>query len=434
MVSLAMALWRRISGRRARRVYAASFILCVALSCSLRFRCYLLTRKIQAVLAGLAQVRVDQTTESELLKTVPYLVPVGREIKKEAGVARHYFVAVSNNEDGQRPEELMGPGMGPAMPWVPAFLYELSPPRSQLPIQNKWAALSLPLRVAYVLGWRHLAFVASVSVLDGVVSSTGYAIEPDVFIGWPASYLVFARSTHGFWMTHAVPLPVPSADDENPDFRFGSVAGEFSFFAGADAKVGVAYTPSAPRELISQVFQVDLSCFWGIRGCDSVRQVVPLLWAARQAVVARAAARLASQNPCSDEILAGRVRTLPDLRVILLDVANSRSVETNHEAGIIREIVTDYRLREVIRGRPEGPWMEANHGENIPRSLAPEWDSANPMLPPHPKPGDRFLYFSGAQFESCRIVPATASAEAAVRAALPATKRREDEVVLGGRM
>jgi hypothetical protein len=365
------------------------------------------------------------------LKTVPYLV-LDSEIKKDGGVERHYFASVSNNEDGQKPEELKGPGMGPAMPWVPAFLYNILPPSFQLPIQNKSAALSLPLKVAYVLGWRHLAFVASISVLDGVVSSTRYAIEPDVFIGWPASYLVVARSAHGFWI-HAVPVPVASADDENPDFRFGSVAGEFSLFAGAEAKIGVAYTPSAPRELVSQVFQVDLSCFWSIRGCDSVRQVVPLLWAERQAIATRAAARLESQNPCTDQILAGRVRTLPDLHVVLLAVANAGSVETNHESGSAREIVIDYRLREVIRGRPEGPWTEAHYGEIIPKSLAPEWAQTNPLLPLHPKPDDRFLYFSGAQFESCRIVPATPLAESAVRAASPVPRRKEDEVEWGGR-
>jgi hypothetical protein len=430
LVSSAMALCRRISGRRARRVYSALILLCVVLSCSLRFRSYLLTRKIQAVLAGLAQVRVDQTTESQLLKTVPYLV-LDRGINRDGGVERYYFAAFSNNEEGQSLEELKGPGIGPAMPRLPAFLYRLWLAPFELSIQNKWAALSLPLKVAYVLGWRHLAFVASVRVLDGVVSGTSYRIEPDVFVGWPANYLVVVRSAHGFWITHSVPVPVASTDDESPDFRF--IAGAFSSFPSANAKIGVAYTPSAPRELVSRVFQVDLSCFWGMRGCDSVRQVVPLLWAARQAVVARAAARLASQNPCSDQILTGRVRTLPDLHVVLLNVANARSVETDHEGGRAREIVIDYRLQGVIRGRPEGPWTEAHYGESVPKSLAPEWEQANPLLPLHPKPGDKFLYFIGARFESCRIVPATPSAESAVRDALPATRRKGDEVVLGGR-
>jgi hypothetical protein len=427
MVSLAMALWRRISGRRARRVYATSFLLCIALSGYLRCRSYLLTRRIHAILAGLAQIRVDQTTENQLLKAVPSFA-----IQRSAGPERHYAVSISNNENGQDWEHLKGPGLGPAArQWVPDLLFKLWPASLEIPVQNKWAILEFPLKVAYVLGWRHLSFTAYATVLDGVVSATGYTIEPDVFIGWPASYLVVAHSVHGFWMAHAVPLPVPSADDENPDFRFGSVAGEFSFFAGADAKIGVAYTPGAPRELVSQVFQVDLSCFWSIRGCDSVRQVVPLLWADRQAIATRAAARLASQNPCSDEILAGRVRTLPDLNVALLEVAKSRSMETNREGEHVRETVTDYRVKEVIRGRPEGRWTAKDYRQLIPWPPAPGGEMMKPMPPSHPNQGDRFLYFSGAGFDSCRIVPATPSAESAVRTAVPAPRRKEDEVALG---
>jgi hypothetical protein len=287
--------------------------------------------------------------------------------------------------------------------------------------------MSLPFKVAYVLGWRHFMFEASVIVLDGIVSRTGYRIEPDVFQGWPASNLLSAGSVNGFWMNHALPVPVSSTDDESPDFRFGSVAGEFSFFAGADAKIGVAYTPNAPRELVSHAFQVDLSCFWDIRGCDSVRQVVPLLWADRQAINTRTAARLASQNPCPDEILSGRVRTLPDLNVALLEVAKSRSMETIREG----EIVTDYRVKEVIRGRPEGPWTAKDNRQLIPWPPAPGGALVKPMPPSHPNQGDRFLYFSGAGFDSCRLVPATPSAESAVRTAVPAPRRKEDEVELG---
>lgn len=50
--------------------------------------------------------------------------------------------------------------------------------------------MRFPLKVAYVLGWRHLSFSASVTVLDGTVSSTWYDIEPDVLLGFPLSYFV----------------------------------------------------------------------------------------------------------------------------------------------------------------------------------------------------------------------------------------------------
>jgi len=43
-------------------------------------------------------------------------------------------------------------------------------------------------------------------------------------------------------------------------------------------------------------------------------------------------------------------------------------------------------------------------------------------------------YFLGAKFESCRVVPATVSVEAAVRAAIPNPRRREGDISGWGRM
>jgi hypothetical protein len=297
------------------------FLICICLSAVLRFRTYLLTRRIQVVLAGLAQVRVDQTTEGQLLKAVPDLVPEGGYFQEGTSVERHYHVSISNDKEGYG---MLG------MQWVPKYFFSLWTMHPwDGPFRNKWEFAPLPIKVAYVLGWRHLTFRAWASVLDGVVSKTGYQVEPDVFLGWPASNFVAARSVHGFWAGHAIPVPVASTGDESPDFRFDGVSGGFSFDHGADAEIEIAYTASAPGDLVSHAFLVDLGCFWGIRGCASVRQVVPLLWADRQAIGTRTAARLASQNPCPDQVLAGRVRTLPDLNVALLDFVNSRSVETN---------------------------------------------------------------------------------------------------------
>jgi hypothetical protein len=142
-------------------------------------------------------------------------------------------------------------------------------------------------------------------------------------------------------MPHAIKVPVPSTDDESPDFRYGPISGAWSSFPGADSTIGVVFTASAPAELVSHAFQLDLNCFWGISGCDSARQLVPLLWVDQQTIFARTAARLASRNPCPDQILAGRVRTLPDLNVALLEALNSRSVEINYEGDPTPEIVTD---------------------------------------------------------------------------------------------
>jgi hypothetical protein len=417
-----VALCRHIAGRRARRLYLALLLLPVVFSGYLRFRSFLLTRRIQAVLSGLAQVRIDRTTEEQLLKTVPYLVRIGRDKHQGTSVERFYSVQISNGE------------CGPAMPWMPRFLYQLWPPAPEdFPVQDKWAVLDLPLKAAYVLGWRHLTFAASATVLDGVVSRTAYDIEPDVFLGWPVSYLVAAHTVHGIWADRRFTLPVPSIGDQSPGYQFGPIAGEFSLFAGADSTIGVVYASDAPPALVSHAFQVDLSCFWNLRGCDSVRQVVPLLWADRQAIVATTAARLNSPNPCPDWLLAARVHYLLDLNVALLEVVRSRTEKVNREGALSQETITDYRLKEVIRGRADGPWTGIHYRPAIPSPSSPATEIANPMRPPNPKPGDRFLYFSGARFDSCRIVPATPSAESAVRTAVPASRRQEDEIVPGGR-
>jgi hypothetical protein len=94
----------------------------------------------------------------------------------------------------------------------------------------------------------------------------------------------------------------------------------------------------------------------------------------------------------------------------------------------------DYRLKEAILGHPGGPWTGIRLRRVIEWPLSPTGQIANPALRAFPQVGERFLYFSGAKFDSCRIVPATPSAEAAVRGAVPADIRIEDEVAIGGRM
>jgi hypothetical protein len=373
---------------------------------------------MQAVLAGLTRVRLDKTTEGQLQTLVPY--PLSQDIPS-SGLDRHYCATISNDREGYAYGSL---GTG----WLQQqFLFASWSPDDG-PIQNKWKTMNLPLRLAYIFGWRHLTFRACVTTLNGIVSGASYVLEPDVFYGFPANELVAVAGVHGLWRTSGR-LPIQSADDESPDFRFGAATGGFSAFAAVDAKIGVAYTPGAPPELTAHAFKVDLSCFWGMRGCDSVRQVVPLLWADRRRIADATAARLRSVNPCPDRILEGRVRTLADLNVSLLEVSDSRDELVNYEGDRWGETVTDYRLREIIRGHPNAAEIIAMRRRTM--IASPTGEMPNPAGPWHPKRGERFLFFSGAQFDSCRIVPDTPSAEMAVRTAVPPIKRREDQVWWG---
>jgi hypothetical protein len=225
---------------------------------------------------------------------------------------------------------------------------------------------------------------------------------------------------------------VYSNDDESPEYRFGYGAGESS---RADNYIRVSYTSDASRKRVSHAFQVDLSCFWGLRGCDSVRQVVPRLWEDQRKIWQTTDIRLTSSDSCPDRILAGRVRTLPDLNVALLEAVGSRYEDVNREGDLSQEPVTDFRLKEVIHGHPVGPWTDVHYRDSIPWALSPTGNLANSARWLFPRAGERFLYFSGARFDSCRIVRATPSAEAAVRAAVPAAKRSEDDISwMWGRM
>jgi hypothetical protein len=223
------------------RISLVLVLLVAFLSISLRVRTYLLTRKIQAVLDGLERIQIDKTSEAEMLKTVPGVV---LSWARESG-ERTYLVKIMSTEDRYY--------FGWAR-WVPNFLLALGQADDWATTDNKWRRLCVPCKMAYVLGWRYLSFGASVEVLNGTVSRIYYELEPDVFFGWPASNFVVVRSTHAFWADRRRPIPVRSAEDENPYFRFGIVSGQFSWLSGHDSSIGVAYTPDAPRDLVSHAF------------------------------------------------------------------------------------------------------------------------------------------------------------------------------------
>src|SRR6185437_9619380 len=130
----------------------------------------------------------------------------------------------------------------------------------------------------------------------------------------------FVRSAHGFWKEHRYPFRVHSVDDESPQFRVHAVDG----WGKTDPFLSVTYAPDAPAEMIQQVFDLDLSCFWSLRGCVSPQQIAPQLWRAGTAIKTAAMFRLTdSRDPCPDRVLASRVRYLPDIEVLLLEVKKS---------------------------------------------------------------------------------------------------------------
>ena len=361
---------RTATGRWARRAYAAIILLMLLLTTTVHLRSYLMARKIQAVLHGLAEIRVDQTTEEQMPKMVPYLT---QKDWKAGGIShRGFYVQISNERD--------------------------------------W------------LRFRFMSFGARVLVQDGKVSQVEYGLANQwmrpQYAGY-VGYIVSARSVHGFWLPGQMGLEVTSVDDNSPQYRP----------RGLGKSLNVIYTSDASPELTKRVFHLNLSCFWSLRGCEDAREIAPGLWHDAQAIQEATYQQLISEK-CPESIVEGRMRYLPDVSVLLLEVTGSRRVEVNEEGRQTEDWLTDYKLKEVIRGQSYGSWKNVRFGRTIPSPMDPTREIANQIWPPTTI-GSQVLFFGNPYFDSCRFIPATPSALEIVRKTPVPPKRPEDQIPRG---
>ena len=89
---------KTLPGHWARRVFLTILLLLMVISTVTRLRAYFMTRKIEAVLHGLSEIRLDETTEEELRKMVPFLTE--KDWKGPGFSYRSYYVHISNESDG----------------------------------------------------------------------------------------------------------------------------------------------------------------------------------------------------------------------------------------------------------------------------------------------------------------------------------------------
>src|SRR6266403_3997790 len=88
---------RTLTGRWARRIYLAILFLLFLVTTATRLRSYFMARRIEDVLHGLSEIRLDQTTEEQMTKMVPYLT---RKDWNAGGIShRNYYVQISNESD-----------------------------------------------------------------------------------------------------------------------------------------------------------------------------------------------------------------------------------------------------------------------------------------------------------------------------------------------
>ncbi len=385
---------RSLTGRTARCVYVAVLLILLLLTSIARVRSYLMARKIQAILHGLEQVRIDQTTEEELLRTVPYLTKTDREWKIGDVIQHGLYAQISNESDRD---------------WLP--LVRLAP-ETLGPLAN-W------------LGYRYMSFDASAWVQDGKVVRISYGLAREWGRPKALSYVVSASSFHGFWREHEFPFRVSSEDDESPQYR-----PRFFTLGRGDKRLNLTYSYDAPPGTTRHAFLLNLRCFWSLRGCQDAREISPELWQDVKALQAETYDRLISRNPCPDSIVEGRMRYLPDISVLLLEVTGSRRITVNEEGNRSEDWFTNYRVKEVIRGHNFGSWQNVRLRRAIPNPKDPMQMMANQVWP-ETKVGMEVLAFGGMGFDSCRIIPARPSALEIVRKAPHPPKRPGDQVVNG---
>jgi hypothetical protein len=381
----------KLTGRLARRIYLAALLFLVLISTAGRLRAYFMTRKIEAVLHGLSKIRVDQTTEEQMMKMVPYLTE--KEWKANGFSYRSYYVHISNESDG--------------LPWPYGLTHSY--------------ALALWLgRVGDLLGYRYISFDAGVLVQDGKVSQADYGLanqwmRPQA-VGY-VGYIVTARSVHGFWLPGS--LQISSVEDYSPQYRL----------TRWENTLAVIYTSDAPPELTKRIFDLNLSCFWGIRACTDAADIAPEISQDAERIQ-KATYRQLISDKCPDSIIEGRMRYLPDVSVLLLEVTGSRRIEVNEEGGRAEDWFTDYKLKEAIRGQAFGSWKNVRFQRTIASPMEPTRQIASQIWP-ETKIGAEVLYFGGVGFYSCRFIPATPSALEIVRKAPVPMKRPEDQIPRG---
>ena len=171
----------------------------------------------------------------------------------------------------------------------------------------------------------------------------------------------------------------------------------------------VDFRPTAPPELVHHAFDLRLGCVV-LSGCRTTRQVMPLVWADDQSIVAAALSRIQSPDPCPDRILVRRARDVT--HIILAEVAGVHPDAPNTHT------LADYRLLEILKGGAAPRLNGLMHFPDIP---GPPWaDVPNPAFKLL-KPGTRVLMFidrNGLLVQPCEIVPATPSALQTIRDAL----------------
>ncbi len=406
-------IWRALAGRIARRIYLVLVLALLATSAAVRIHTFMLARRMEAVIAGLSRLQIDKSTEEDVKQTVPYLVrwqwegPLKRSPETadiDVGIEQGYSVAISNESSWMEFGRLISPFASCCV----------NTTYTKDGYEHNWI-----LALTNLLGYRYVYFGASVVLLNGRVSSISYGVQDRLGFPRQVGTILTVKSVHSFWASYRRGFEVSSTDDESPQFRVGS----------GMSHLGVAYTFDASPDLVAHAFKVDLSCFWGIRGCLTPANIARSLALDAERIQSAALTRLKGPDPCPARIVAGRSRYLADVSVSLIESEGLRREPINMEGSLGIRTVTDYKLIEVLRGFPVKSLKSVEVRPSVPFPGDYTKQLPNPG-PQWPERGKQILLFSNHSFDSCQLVPAAPEAIAVVRNARPTPKRVEDQTGL----
>src|ERR1700733_5345632 len=407
------AIYRALTSKLARRIYSTTLITLLTTflvtTTIIRVPTYLLTRKFQTVLRGLSKIQIDQTTEAEIPHLVPYLTPRLRDIpvipppgsppNVDPGTHHFYYFEASNDDH-----------------WMRFNVFADKYSQVNYPKNHHHPPQSWIYSVAEWFGYRYLRLDASIIILNGKVSSIHYDIGNSFGFPHQAGEIVSASSVHSWWGPRKH-LRVSPIIDQNPTFVV---------FGGDDA-IHIKFAPEAPATLRNHIFEVDLRCTWSLTGCHHPVQITSALWRDKQEAEQSAFARLTSDNPCPDSLVAGRVRYVPDSDILFLESTGLPVTNpTGYYLDSTSQLHSHYRLIEMIRGESTY-WKSSSAKPYVPDPT----DSYHrlPSKNPERRPaGQRVLLLIGPEFSSCQVVPAASAALDAARNPPPAAIRLEDEI------
>jgi len=245
-------------------------------------------------------------------------------------------------------------------------------------------------RLADWFGYRYMSFDAGVLVQDGKVSQAEYGLANEWIRPKFPGYV-------GFWLPRPMGLAVTK--------HFGC-----DLHQRCSSRTNQTRLPSSTDAM-------------------TLATLPPEIWRDAQTIQQATYQQLISEK-CPNSIIEGRMRYLPDISVLLLEVTGSRRIDVNEEGGRAEDWFTDYKLKEVIQGQTFGSWKNVRFQRTIPSPKDPTRQITNQIWP-STKIGSQVLFFGGLGFYSCRFIPATPSALEIVRNTPVPMKRPEDQIPRG---